>query len=149
MRRRDLAAGAVIALPAGIAALPALAVPAQAAPPAIDPDAELLALCARRQSVMRRTDHLMALMWEAEEAGDKALTNRLFDMQRRFVPYSLELERQLFSIPAKTRAGMAAKALIAASHVTVWVSGGVSESDMPLWSLCCDLLGNDPGKHWA
>lgn len=149
MRRRDLAAGAAIVLPAGIAALHALAVPAQAAPPAVDPDAELLALCARRQSIMRRTDHLMALMWEAEEAGDKALTNRLFEMQRRFVPYSLELERQIFSMPAKTRKGLAAKAMIAASHVTIWTSGGVAESDLPLWSLCCDLLGDDAGKYWA
>lgn len=94
-------------------------------------------------------DHLMALMWEAEEASDKALANRLFEMQRRFVPYSLELERQIFSLPARTRAGLEAKALIASSHVTIWTTGKVSESDMPLWSLCCDLLGDDQEKGIA
>jgi hypothetical protein len=63
--------------------------------------------------------------------------------------YGLELERQIFSKPPRTSKGLSAKAAIAASHVTIWTSGEVSESDLPLWSLCRDLMGNDPGDGTA
>jgi hypothetical protein len=145
MNRRDLTRS-VIALPAGFMALHALPVPAQAAPPAADPDADLLALCRRYMSLERRQNLLTERMFEADEAGDKALSERLFRMQKRCVPLQHAIMSEIVDAEPKTPAGIRAKARVFMTRVQRDLDGTAMRDEGPLWSICRDLLGYDPGE---
>jgi hypothetical protein len=148
MNRRDLTRS-VIALPAGFAALHALPVPAQAAPPAADPDRELLALCRRYMSLERRQNRLTERQFDANEAGDKELEERLFRIQKRYVPYQHWLLAEIVDAAPQTPPGLRAKARVFMSRVQRDLDGNPMGDEGPLWSLCRDLLGHDPWEGAA
>jgi hypothetical protein len=148
MNRRDLTRS-VIALPAGFAALHALPVPAQAAPPAAYPDRELLSLCRRYMSLERRQKLLSERMFSADEEGDKALSERLFRMQKRYVPYHQDLLDEIVDAKPQTKPGLRAKARVFMSRVQRDLDGNPMGDEGPLWSICRDLLGYDPGEGAA
>ncbi|RKK03304.1 hypothetical protein EBE87_27735 [Pseudoroseomonas wenyumeiae] len=139
----------MIALPVGFVALHALPVPAQAAPPAAETDAELLALCRRYMTAERRYTFLCDQEEIAQEAGQKEREARIGDLIRRAVEYQQDLLAQIVDTPARTVGGVRAKAKVCMSRVQTWATGSVMESDQPMWSLCRDLLGYDPGESAA
>ncbi|MCG7360820.1 hypothetical protein MHZ93_06100 [Roseomonas sp. ACRSG] len=148
MNRRDLTRS-VIALPAGFLALHTLPVPAQAAPPAADPDRDLLALCRRYMSLERRQNLLTERQFAANEAGNKALEDRVFRIQKRYVPHHQEILAEIVDAEPKTPAGMRAKARVFMTRVQRDLDGNPMGDEGPLWSLCRDLLGYDPGEGAA
>jgi hypothetical protein len=148
VNRRDLARSA-IALPAGFAAPHALPVPVQAAPPAAGPDRELLALCRRYMSMERRQNILFDKECEAEEAGNRDLARWLSDVQRSYVPYQAALRDEIVDIKPETQAGFQAKARVFMTWVPRNLDGRPCGDFGPLWSLCRDLLGYDPGEGAA
>jgi hypothetical protein len=148
MNRRDLTRS-VIALPAGFMALHALPHPVMASPPNRSDDADLLALCRRYMSLERRQNLLTERMFEADEAGDKALSERLFRMQKRYVPYHQDLLDEIVDAKPQTKPGLRAKARVFMSRVQRDLDGNPMGDEGPLWSLCRDLLGYDPGEGAA
>jgi hypothetical protein len=107
-----------------------------------DPDRELLALCGRFMRMDNRLERLFELMREAEEAGDSARANRAWEVTRPIVPARNELLNQLLALPAQTSAGRSQKAKCALTQVAFENTGRPFDSDLPLWSLCRDLLGD-------
>jgi hypothetical protein len=145
MNRRDLTRS-VIALPAGFAALHALPHPVLASPPGRSDDADLLSLCRRYLSLERRQKLLSERMFSADEEGDKALSERLFRMQKRYVPYHQDLLDEIVDAKPQTPAGIRAKARVFMTRVQRDLDGTAMRDEGPLWSLCRDLLGYDPGE---
>jgi hypothetical protein len=148
VNRRDLTRS-VIALPAGFAALHALPVPAQAAPPPANADTELLSLCRRYMSMERRQNLLFDKECEAEQAGNRDLAHWLSDVQRSYVPYQAGLRDEIVDIQPQTQAGFQAKARVFMTWVPRNLDGSPCGDFGPLWSLCRDLLGYDPGEGAA
>ncbi|MBO1073365.1 hypothetical protein [Roseomonas marmotae] len=110
MNRRE-----IIALPAGIAALHALPVPAQAAPPAADPDAELIALCTRHAEVGAIIDAMN------ETAADTdANWNAAAD---KFAALAVRIS----AIPAQTFHGLQAKAQAVTDMIRHYIDLGSAE----------------------
>jgi hypothetical protein len=151
VNRRDLTRS-VIALPAGLAAL--IALPASAKTDKLssfahDPDADLLSLCRRYMSMERRQNILFDKECEAEEAGNRDLARWLSDVQRSYVPYQAGLRDEIVDIKPETQAGFQAKARVFITWVPRNLDGRPCGDFGPLWSLCRDLLGYDPGEGTA
>jgi hypothetical protein len=133
---------AALAVPLGLAAVGA----ASAAPvPAANPDAALIALCGRHLSWTRRWDRLNDACCAAEDEGQAARADRIGATLRSAVDYGHSLLGQVMETPARTRAGLVAKARVAMTRVTLDMKDNPAWEDTPLWSLCRDLLGGDPG----
>jgi hypothetical protein len=147
VNRRDLTRS-VIALPASFVALHAMPAPAQAAPPA-DADRELLALCRRFMSLERRQGTLFEQECKAEQEGNRDLARQLSDVQRSYVPYHHQLKAEIVDTEPQTTEGLQAKARVFMTLVQRDLDGDALGDDGPLWSLCRDLLGYDPGEGAA
>jgi hypothetical protein len=145
MNRRDLTRS-VIALPAGFVALHALAVPAAAAPPAASADRDLIALCRRYMSIERRQNILFERERAAEMDGDKELARWLHSSQCHYASYQSDILDEIVDAEPKTAEGLRAKARVCMSRVNRSSDGDPLDADTPLWSLCRDLLGHDPGE---
>jgi hypothetical protein len=148
MNRRDLTRS-IFALSAGSMALHAVPIAAEAAPQAADDDAGLLSLCRRYMSLERRQDLLFDRECEAERAGDCNLARWLSDVQRQYVPYHHRLLAEIVNTKPKTEAGLLAKVRVFMSRVQRDLEGNPMGDEGPLWSLCRDLLGHDPGERPA
>jgi hypothetical protein len=142
----DMTRRATIALPAGLMALHALVTPAVALPGASDPDHKLLSLCRRFMSMERRQNLLTERMFAADEAGEKALSQRVFTIQKKYVSYQNDLLAEIVEAEPKTAAGLRAKARVFMAWVPRDLEGDPAGDFGPLWSLCRDLLGHDPGE---
>jgi hypothetical protein len=139
-----------IALPAGLAALHALAVPAAASgPPVCDPDHELLALCRRFASIERRMNRLMVALIAANRAGDEALESDLSAASVRHLPYQQRLLAKVMDLRATTPAGLRAKAEVLASTIQYQGERTAVWEHFAVWSVCRDLLGREPAESDA
>ena len=136
-----------IALPAGLAALHALAVPYTAASVPQGADRELLALCRRFMSVERRMNRLLAAAQAAREAGDVDRASHLSGVQGRRLHYSQALMAEVMNLAATTPGGLCAKAEVLATTIQYEWSGGPAWESLGVWSLCRDLLGHEPTEN--
>jgi hypothetical protein len=145
MNRHNLTRS-IIAQSASSRAPHALTVPNQAVPPAADADAGLLSLCRRYQSMEGRQNLLFDEECKAQEVGDKDLERWLVAVQRRYVPYQHRLMADIVDAKPKTQAGVLAKASVFMAWVPRDLDGSPAGDFGPLWSLCRDVLGYDPGE---
>ncbi len=130
---------AVLAGAGAAAALPAVAAPTGTQ---VSPDADLLRLLGEMDALQRQADPIFDRAWALPIADAKG--KELLAAAYALMDQWHHRKRQVAALPARTAAGLRAKAEMAMTFIPLRADETPCEDDMITWSVLRDVLARGP-----